>query len=73
MVTYDGIREKFSSPSFLTDARHMAAKAYKSRRQKATNTRLTVLELQVLDGEVDDGRVFLNVKVVLGETSEVKD
>lgn len=33
---------------------------------------LTVLELKVLDGEVDDGWVFLHVEVVLREARQVE-
>lgn len=44
-----------------------------AREQTRTEMRLTVLELEVLDGEVDDRRVFLHVEVVLGEASQVED
>lgn len=33
---------------------------------------LTVLELEVLDGKVDDGWVLLDVEVVLRETTQVE-
>lgn len=35
--------------------------------------RLTVFQLQVLDGEVDDRWVLLHVEVVLRESGEVED
>ena len=46
---------------------------HKHRQRARPHTRLTVLELEVLDREVDDRRVFLNVEIVLGEASQVED
>lgn len=40
---------------------------------KPDGGRLTILEFEILDREVDDRGIFLHVEVVLGEAGEVED